>query len=491
MPLVSSPKAGVWKHLITVTAVGLSAAVASCTVNPATGQKQFTGFMPASQEASIGASEHEKIVAAYGGTIKGPVADYVGRIGQTLAKNTERADVTYTFTVLDSPVVNAFALPGGYVYVSRGLIALANNEAELAGVIAHEIGHVTGRHSAARTSQGAVIGLGAAILSAATGSQALGQVANVGSDLYIKSYSRGQEMEADDLGIRYLSRAGYDPRAMASFLASLDAQTKLDQRVAGKEGSDLPGYLSTHPVTSDRVNNATAIAANYQGGQNLLNREPFMQAVNGIVYGDSADQGFVRGNTFYHPAMGFAFDIPQGFEVQNNPSELLAVHSNGSVLIFDSGRDNSARDPLSYLTQVWMKDAPASNPESVTINGMRAATAAFAGTANGKSVSIRVVAIEWNPGQFFRFQMAIPQNAGTDVVEGMKRTTYSFRKMSESEKNGVKPLHVRIVKAGAGDTAATLGAKMQFPSYKEERFRVLNAVSGPLVAGQSYKIVTQ
>ncbi|PZO82103.1 MAG: peptidase M48 family protein [Micavibrio aeruginosavorus] len=447
--------------------------------------------MPASQEASIGASEHEKIVAAYGGAIRGPIADYVSRIGQNLAKNTERADVTYTFTVLDSPVVNAFALPGGYVYVSRGLIALANNEAELAGVIAHEIGHVTGRHSAARTSQGAVIGLGAAILSAATGSQALGQVANVGSDLYIKSYSRGQEMEADDLGIRYLSRAGYDPRAMATFLASLDAQTKLDQRIAGKQGGDLPGYLSTHPVTSDRVNQANVIAANYQGGQNLLNRDAFMQAVNGIVYGDSAQQGFVRGNTFFHPAMGFAFDIPQGFEVQNNPSELLAVHSNGSALIFDSGRDNSNRDPLSYLTQVWMKDAPASNPESVTINGMRAATAAFAGTANGKSVSIRVVAIEWNPGQFFRFQMAIPQNAGTDVVEGMKRTTYSFRKMSESEKNSVKPLHVRIVKAGAGDTVASLGAKMQFPSYREERFRVLNAISGPLVAGQTYKVVTQ
>ncbi len=461
----------------------------SCTVNPATGEQQFTGLLPASQEASIGASEHEKVKATYGEFITGPIADYVSQLGQKVAANTERSDVQYKFYVIDSPIVNAFAIPGGYIYISRGLIALANNEAELAGVIAHEIGHITGRHAAARMSQGALVGIGAAILSAATGSQAVGQVANVGSDLYIKSYSRGQESEADNLGVRYLAKAGYDAKAMASFLASLDAQTKLDQRIAGKSESGV-NYFSTHPVTAERVSLASADAAQYPGG--VLNRDSFMQKINGLAYGDSAEQGFERNGTFFHPKMGFAFSIPNGFTIQNNPSELVGVHSSGALFILDAGRDDQGRDPMAYLTQNWMKDKPPTGAENITINGMRAATAAFAGTANGKAVTIRVVAIEWKAGQYFRFQMAVPNNASADVVEGLKRTTYSFRTMTQAERNTVKPLRVRTFTAGANDTVAAAASKMAFPSYREERFRVLNALpSGGLTPGQVYKVVTE
>ena len=487
MDLALPGKSPLCKYLFVAAAILLS----SCSVNPATGQKQFTGLLPAAQEESMGASEHAKVEKTYGAFITGPLADYVNRIGHKVAANTERTDVQYKFYVIDSPVVNAFALPGGYVYITRGLIALANNEAELAGVIGHEIGHVTGRHAAARMSQGALVGIGAAILSAATGSQAVGQVANVGSDLYIKSYSRGQEDEADELGIRYLSKAGYDPKAMASFLASLDAQTKLDARIAGKSEGEGMNYFSTHPVTADRVAHAHALAMNYpQGG--VLNREVFMPVLNGLVYGDSDAQGFERGNMFYHPKMAFAFSVPAGFQIQNNPSELIAAHSSGALFILDAGRDDQGRDPLAYLTQNWMKDKPPTGAESITINGLRAATAAFAGTANGKSVLIRVVAIEWKPGQFFRFQMAIPQNAGTDVVEGLKRTTYSFRAMTAAERSSIKPLRVRTFTAGTGDSVAMAAAKMALPTYREERFRVLNGLpTGNLTAGQVYKVIAE
>jgi len=487
MDLGVTGKARLCKYLFLTMAALLS----SCSVNPATGEKQFTGLLPAAQEESVGASEHEKVEKTYGSFINGPISDYVNRIGQKVAANTERSDVQYKFHVIDSPVVNAFALPGGYIYVTRGLIALANNEAELAGVIAHEIGHITGRHAAARMSQGVLVGLGAAILSAATGSQAVGQVAGVGSDLYIKSYSRGQEDQADELGVRYLAKAGYDPKAMASFLASLDAQTKLDARIAGKSEGAGMNYFSTHPVTADRVSHASSLAVNYPAS-GTLNRESFMPMVNGLVYGDSDAQGFERGNMFYHPKMGFAFSVPQGFQLQNNPSELIAVHSSGALFILDAGRDNQGRDPLAYLTQNWMKDKPPADAENITINGLRAATAAFAGTANGKAVTIRVVAIEWKPGQFFRFQMAIPQNAGTDVVEGLKKTTYSFRSMTESERANIKPLRVRTFTAGAGDTVAMASSRMAFPSYREERFRVLNGLpSGNLTPGLVYKVIAE
>jgi predicted Zn-dependent protease len=483
----STLKARLCKYIILASAVLMG----SCTVNPATGQKEFTGLLPASQEASVGASEHQNVQKTYGNFISGPIADYVDRIGQKIAANTERTDVQYKFYVIDSPIVNAFAVPGGYIYLSRGLLALANSEAELAGVIAHEIAHITARHAASRMSQGVLVGLGAAILSAATGSDAVGQVANVGSDLYIKSYSRGQESQADELGVRYLARAGYDPNAMASFLRSLDAQTKLDQRIAGQSEGQGMNYFSTHPVTTDRVSHASALAVNYQGGQNVINRDVYLSMINGLTYGDSAEQGFVRGDNFYHTKMGFTFTVPKGFTITNNPSELIATNAQNAIIILDSGRDDQGRDPLAYLTQNWMKDKAQTGAESVTINGMRAATAAFAGTASGQAVIIRVVAIEWKPGQFFRFQMAIPQNAGTDVVEGLKRTTYSFRAMTESERASIHPLKVRTFTASAGESAASAASRMAFSTYKEERFRVLNGLGGNLVPGQMYKIVTE
>ena len=483
-----SAKQSLWKYII----LGSALLMGGCSVNPATGQQQFTGLLPAGQEASVGASEHEKVKQVYGEFVTGPVADYVNRIGQKVAANTERTDVQYKFYVVDSPIVNAFAIPGGYIYVSRGLLALANSEAEMAGVIAHEIGHITGRHSAARMSQGVLVGLGAAILSAATGSSAVSQVANVGSDLYIKSYSRSQEEESDALGVRYLSAAGYDPKAMASFLRSLDSQTKLDAKIAGKSEGAGSNYFSTHPVTADRVTHASALAVNYQGGANVDNRDVYLSMINGLTYGDSEAQGFVRGDNFYHPKMGFTFSVPSGFEIQNNPNELIAADKNGSIIILDAGRDDQGRDPLAYLKDNWMKNKPsAGNAESITINGMRAATAAFAGTANDKPVIIRVVTIEWKPGQFFRFQMAIPQSAGTAAVENMKRTTYSFRAMNDSERASIRPLKVRTF-TSKGESVAQAAQRMASPTYKEERFRVLNGLGGnSLTAGQIYKVVSE
>lgn len=466
--------------------------LAACSVNPATGEKQFTAFLPASQEASVGASEHQKVRQTYGDFVTGPVADYVSRIGQKVAANTERSDVQYQFFVIDSPVVNAFAVPGGYVYISRGLMALANSEAELAAVIGHEIGHITARHAASRMSQGVLAGLGAAVLSAATGSQAVGQIANVGSDLYIKSYSREQEHQSDELGVRYISRAGYDPKSMAAFLANLDAQTKLDKRIAGQEEGEGMNYFSTHPVTSERITRASGVAMNYPAGSKVENGDVYLSMLNGLTYGDSEDQGFIRGDNFYHPRMGFMFSVPSGFTLNNTPSEVVATHSNGSVIILDSGRDDQGRDPLAYLTQNWMKANPPADAESITVNGLRAATAAFAGSVNNRPVIIRVVAIEWKPGQFFRFQMAIPQNAGTDVVEGMKRTTYSFRAMTAQERSSIRALRLRTYQAKAGDTVASVSQQMAFPNYREERFRVLNGLGGGnLVPGKLYKIVTE
>ena len=465
-------------------------ALSACTTNPATGEQQFTGLLPAGQEAQVGASEHEKIRAAYGGFMQGNVATYVSNIGQKIARNTERQDVNYQFFVLDSSEVNAFALPGGYIYISRGLLTLADDEAELAGVLAHEIGHVTGRHAAARTSQGALVGIGAAILGAATGSNAVGQIASTGGDLYVRSYSRGQESEADTLGVRYLTRAGYDPAAMADFLTSLERQTQLEAKLAGREGESTSAFLSTHPLTSDRIRAARAEAQQYpQSG--VRNRDQYLTMVDGLTYGDSAAQGFVSGNTFYHPQMGFAFDVPQGFNVQNGPREVVAAGPGGAAIIFDAA--SGSGDPAAYLRNQWFKDAPLSGVEAITINGMRAATGALAGTANGRPVTVRAVAIEWQPGRFYRFQMAIPQTANSAVIDELRRTTYSFRRLNQSEVASLRPLQLDIFTAGPGDSVQARAARMPFSSYQVERFQVLNGLNPGegLQPGRIYKTVIQ
>ncbi len=476
------------KQTIKAMLVASLLGVAACSVNPATGDRQFTALLPAANEASVGAEEHAKVQQAYGKFMTGPIADYVSRVGQKVAQNTERKDVTYKFYVIDSPMVNAFALPGGYIYVSRGLLTLANSEAELAAVLGHEIGHVTARHAAERMSQGTIVGLGAAVIGAAVGGSA-GQVANLGSNLYISSYSRGQESQADDLGVRYLSRAGYDPRAMSSFLSSLDAQSKLEARENGQNGTGF-SYFSSHPLTAERVQQAAADARQYPAS-NVENRAAYLTAINGLTYGDSANQGFARGNNFYHPEMGFTFSVPEGSKITNGTTQVAANHPNGTVILFDSAKDNNKYDPLTYLKQVWLRGENTGNAESITINGMRAATASFSGNIQGKAVTVRLVAIEWKPGEFFRFQMAIPQGISNAFMTELKKTTYSFRRMTDAEKNSVKPKRIIVLEAPSGATVLSMAAKMDVDGNKQEKFLILNGMTSAdrIIAGQPYKIV--
>lgn len=467
--------------------------LAACSTNPATGEQQFTALMPAGQEAAIGAQEHAKIEQTFGKFIDGPLHTYVNTIGQKVAQNTERPDVQYRFYVIDSPMVNAFALPGGYIYVTRGLMALANNEAELAAVIGHEIAHVTARHSAERMSQGFLTQLGAVVLSAATDSAGIARAANLGSNLYLKSYSRDQEHQADELGVRYLHRAGYDGFAMASFLNSMGMHTNLEAKIAGRNAPQA-NWFSTHPDTGNRVAEASAAATTYGANAQKLKRNEYFNALNGMVYGDSASQGFMKGQTFWHPDMGFTFTFPSGFQVNNQPTQIIGLHKgSGAVILFDAAGDKSNPDPLTFLSRIWMKGENIRNLESVTVNGMRAATGSFPGTVNGKSVTVQLMAIEWKPGQFFRFQIAVPNNLDSASLDALKKTTYSLRRMTASEKQSVKPMRLQIITARSGDTVASLAARMPFESYRQERFRVLNGLSPNqgVAVGQKYKTIVQ
>lgn len=479
-----------WNKTFLIVQCLLIGGLSACSTNPATGEKQFTALMPPSQEAAVGAAEHEKVEAQFGKFMTGPIATYVNEVGQRVARNTERSDVQYKFYVIDSPVVNAFAIPGGYVYVTRGLMSLANNEAELAGVLAHEIGHITGRHSAARASQGTIVGLGAAIASAVIGNSAVSQLASVGSDLYIKSYSRGQESEADTLGVRYLDRAGYDTRALATFLSSLQMETALQAKISGKDGN-VPEYFSTHPLTQDRVVQANAESAKYPAGSAELNRNSYLARLDGLTYGDSPDQGFVRGNTFYHPELGLKFSVPDGCPIQNMPQQVVAQCRDGSIIAFDAVGDSQRRDPYTLLTQIWAQGKQLDNPENITVNGKRGATGGANGTVNGQSMRLQLVVVEWEPGKYYRFTMALPSGASAATVDALKRTTYSLAPLSASEASSLRPPRIKVFTASGGDTVQSIAARIPLPDYKVERIQVLNGLNPTqsLVAGQKYKTI--
>ncbi len=391
---------------------------------------------------------------------------------------TETPNARFTFTIVNSDVVNAFALPGGYVYVSRGLLALANNEAELAGVIAHEIGHVTARHTAQRYNRAVFAQLGAAVLGAAAGNRAVSDIANLGVAAYVQGYSRESEFEADQLGIRYMVRAGYDPGAMADFLASLGAEAALATNIAGME--ERPPEISlfaSHPRTIDRVRRAAETARARQGGDQRLAGDEFLLALDKTLFGDDPEQGLRRGREFIHPGLNFRFKAPLGFALRNKPKAVIARHPNGAAVIFDGDEVGPNLAMGRYLTDVWLDGVALRDIDRITINGMAAATgAARIGTRDGPR-DLRAVALRFSGETIYRFLILTPPGITASLSEDLRRMTYSFRPLTERELASARPQRIDIYEVKPGDTVDSLAAAMPYETLKSERLRVLNGLA--------------
>jgi predicted Zn-dependent protease len=454
-------------------------------------------FMSKAQEKEIGQQEHPKILKSYGVYPDSALSGYIAQIGGSIAANSNDPNVGYTMTLLNSPIVNAFALPGGYVYITRGILALANSEAEVAGVLGHEIGHVTARHTAKRYDRAIGTGILGAIVGAVTGNQIASELFNLGGQLYLAGFSRQQEYEADLLGVRSLARTGYDPYAEADFLATLDAETNLEAKLAGTEPQRMQ-FFATHPNTPDRVKSAIEEAKKQGVAMNgkPRNRDIYLTKIEGMIYGDSPSDGFVRGQTFMHPELKLSFKVPDGFSLQNSPEAVVATAKDGSGIQFDGGKAPAGRDPKTYLTNDFANEIKVRprNIETFDVNGMRAATGtARAQTSDGSTVDVRMTAIEYESGTMYRFLMITPTNLTKSRDSALRATIMSFRKLSDSEAAALKPLRIHVVTAGAGDSVASLSSRMSFNDYREERFRVLNGLgtSGQVVAGERYKIITE
>jgi len=472
-------------------AVVLLPLVAACATAPGTGRTIFTGGLSEEGEADLGRQEHPKVLTQFGGAYTDPELNrYVSSIGDFLVQTSERSDLKFTFTILDTPVVNAFALPGGYVYITRGLLSLAENEAEVAGVLGHEIGHVTARHTAERYGQtmaANIAGVGLGVLLGGEAAQAGGALGG----LLLRSYSRDQEFEADMLGGRYLARAGYDTAAMAGFLSQLQAHSRLEAELAGQpEKADSFNIMQTHPRTADRIERALEQAGATPVADPLVAQNVYFDKIDGMIYGDKPDEGYIRGRSFAHPKLKFAFEVPAGFRLYNQSQAVIARDGDGKAAIqFDRAPKAYGGSMTDYMTKVWAANVRLSGVEAITVNGMPAATASVSG--NGKDY--RLLALRYDSNAIYRFIFLSASDRTAALNVPFRETTYSFRKLSDAEAAALKPQRLRIYEVKAGDSPAKIAARMPFEEENLKRFLVLNAFteSTALQPGQRVKIVTE
>jgi predicted Zn-dependent protease len=489
---------------LALVGVCLAVLLPGCSTNPATGESSFTAFMSPAEEAQVGGQEDPKIRQQFGGNYDDPaLADYVAAIGRELARHSELPADHFRFTVLNSPTVNAFALPGGYVYVTRGLLALAGSEAELAGVLAHEIGHVTARHTAQRYSRSVVTGLGATLVGALVGNRGIGNLLNLGANLYLKSYSREHELEADALGIRYLRSAGYDAAAMAGFLNRLRDHGKwLARNQAGARDPDQGDLMASHPRTLDRVRAAQALAAKALagdarargvGGGATKHREAYLRAIDGLLYGADPKQGIVRGSEYLHPELGFRFEVPPGFKIANRPHQVVAAGPDGVRIAFDAAKQ-PVRGPLThYLRRVWGANLPIHLVEPINLNGYAGATGGARVTTRYGPVDLRLVVFRFDARRVYRFLFLTPPEVTSRYEVALRRTTYSFRGLSARERRQAPVQRLRVVTVGRGDTLDKLVRRMPEELQSSDLFRTLNGLpagTGPS-PGERVKIITQ
>ena len=478
--------------------LALAAAVAlgGCnSINPATGERQFTAFMSPAKEAIVGAEEHPKILERFGGAYEDPrISGYAAEIGGRLVHHPDFANQRFTITVLNSPEVNAFALPGGYVYLTRGLMALANSEAEVAAVLAHEIGHVAARHTAERFSQAMIAQLGTVVLGALAESRQVADLAQLGAGLYLAGYSRQQEFEADLLGVRYLARTGYDPRAAESFLTSLGREHQLQARIEGEDAVRDRGFFATHPRTVERIQRAIAAAATSGAPADAPQRRTeYLDSLDDLVFGDSAEQGFVRGRTFSHPGIRLTFTAPPGFRLVNTTQAVLAEGPDDTFMRFDTADEEVRADPYDYLSRDWGRDIYLRELERLTINGLEAATARAQISSIGDSRDLRLVAARLDSDTMVRLLFVTPSRLAAGLSTAYRRTTHSLRRLSPAEAAGLKPLRLRIETVRPGDTERTFAERMIVPDLPLEWFRTLNALQAGefLRPGRRVKIITE
>jgi len=434
--------------------------------------------------------EHERILAAYNGAYEDPrIEAMVTQTVEKLVAASERPDLHYRVTLLNSPVVNAFALPSGQLYVTRGLVALANDSSELASVMSHEMAHVIAHHAEMREDRVRQVALVSRMVNGVLSDPEVGALALAKSKIALASFSRAQEFEADGIGVGIAARAGFDAYGASRFLTSLGRDSEIRQSGPTNIDPRAPDFLSSHPATPERVKNAQTSARQFGApGAGERERQLYLAAVDGMVYGDDPSEGLVRGRHFLHPRLGFTFVAPEGFTLDNTAQAILGVkEGGGQALRLDVVRVPTEQTLTDYLNSGWIENVDGKSIESTTISGFPAATAG----AKGDQWAFRLFAVRFG-SDVYRFIFAT-KHMTPEIDRAFRDSVATFRRMSIAESKAARPLRLRVVTVGNGDTVEQLASRMAVVDRKLERFRILNGLApgDRLTPGDLMKIVVE
>ena len=474
---------------------------AAVIVTPALAQSQQRLSYLNQRDVQEAARQHPEIVEEFGGAETGSRAAYVESVGRRVAaySGTANAGQVYHFTALNSAVENAFAVPGGYVYITRQLMGIINDEAELAFVVGHETGHIAANHHQQRKSaqrSSAIWGVLGAILGAAVGNNAFGGLISQGASQFSKarllSFSRNQEYQADVLGIRYMTAAGYDPAGGASMLAQLTRSAALEARLQGDRNRSTPEWASTHPLSENRMAQAGQMARQTgRAGQGLRNRDAYLAQLDGAMVDDDPAQGVIDGRSFAHPDLGMQFFVPTGYLMQNG-ARAVTIQGSGGQAQFSGGRHNGGIDD--YIYRVFQgltggRVQVAMGPiQRTAVNGIPASFVVGRANTSSGAVDIGVFAYQWDPNTIYHFVTLARAGHGLQPFASMVN---SLRRITPAEAAAIRPRVIDVVTVQRGDTVQSLASRMAYRDFQADRFLALNglAANQPLTPGQKVKVV--
>lgn len=485
--------------------LALAFALCACTTtveNPVTGKAERT-VMDERSELAEGRKAHQQVLAEYGELKDAKLQAYVGEIGRRLAQHSHRANLEWHFTVLDSPEINAFALPGGYVYVTRGIMAYMESEADLAGVMGHEIGHVTARHGAQRATRQQTAGIGvlaASILGAVLESRGIGGAGNLAQQVsqgvaagYVAKYSREQELQADKLGAEYLARANYDPRNMVDVIQVLRNQERFadDQaRAEGRAPKERGDWLASHPTNDQRLHDIAEIAKQHKGSHGDDGRNRYLQAVSGLAYGETREQGVTRGRNFFHEPLGIALTAPAGWKIQNQPDAILLVNGESNAGLIVKLVPPQVGSTHEDILRNGVK-AQQGQTERLTLNGLPATH--FSGTRRTEQGQAQPIEVTVVTGPENRNYVLLHAAADASTLQRatrqLKEAESSFRALTSADRSVARPWTLRTVPYPRGGLRE-LAQRSPLPNA-EQQLRLLNGIyaGGELQPGRLVKVV--
>jgi predicted Zn-dependent protease len=416
--------------------------------------------------------EHERILSSYGGAYDDARLEaLVSKTVDRLVAASDRPDQAYKVTILNSGAVNAFALPTGQLYVTRGLIALASDTSELSSVLSHEMAHVLSKHAAMREDQARQAAIVARVVSDMSNDPEVTAFTLAKSKLTMANFSRDQELAADQMGVAISAKAHFDPYGASRFLTAMERNAEMK---AGRTSLDprAQDFLSSHPATPERVSRAQAAAKQYASPENTeRDREDYLSTIDNIVYGEDPSEGFVRGRRFLHPKLGFTFQAPEQFTLDNTAQAVIGVREGGTqAMRFDVVRVPSEQTLGDYLNSGWMDNVDKSATEELTINGFPAAST----IAKGDQWQFKVYALRVG-ADVYRFIFASRQKT-TESDRNARETVNSFRKLTLDEVQGARPLRIKVITVQPGDTVDSLSHRMAGVDHPMERFRILNGL---------------